>query len=124
MPGTVLVWRCVGRAFDLVAQQHRLIRRNRNHAAELPGGEELARIVKQAQPSERVVPISARELLRGQRFSAELVEAVAQAAIRTGKPPAVTGEEGVASLEIATRCLEVRPTAVSVASKGPRRVAG
>ena len=45
-------------------------------------------------------------------------------AIRTGKPPAVTGEEGVASLEIATRCLEVRPTAVSVASKGPRRVAG
>jgi predicted dehydrogenase len=45
-------------------------------------------------------------------------------AIRTGKPPAVTGEEGVASLEIATRCLEVRPTAVSVASNGPRRVAG
>jgi predicted dehydrogenase len=45
-------------------------------------------------------------------------------AILTGKPPAVTGEEGVASLEIATRCLEVRSTAVSVASKGPRRVAG
>ncbi|MFO1131524.1 MAG: DNA polymerase III subunit gamma/tau [Hyphomicrobiales bacterium] len=34
------------------------------HAADLPGGEELARIVKQAQPTERVVPISARELLR------------------------------------------------------------
>jgi predicted dehydrogenase len=45
-------------------------------------------------------------------------------AIQTGKPPAVTGEEGVASLEIATRCLEVRPTAVSAASKGPRRIAG
>ena len=26
------------------------------------------------------------------------------------KPPAVTGEEGVASLEIATRCLEGRST--------------
>ena len=35
------------------------------HAADLPGGEELARIVKQAQPSDRVVPMSARELLRG-----------------------------------------------------------
>ena len=34
------------------------------HAAELPGGEELARIVKQAQGAERVVPMSARELLR------------------------------------------------------------
>ena len=37
------------------------------HAADLPGGEELAKLVKQAQPSggERVVPLSARELLRG-----------------------------------------------------------
>lgn len=35
------------------------------HAAELPGGEELAKIVKQAQPTDRVVPMSARELLRG-----------------------------------------------------------
>ena len=35
------------------------------HAADLPGGEELAKLVKQAQPSERVVPISARELLKG-----------------------------------------------------------
>jgi DNA polymerase-3 subunit gamma/tau len=34
------------------------------HAADLPGGEELARIVKQAQGSDRVVPMSARELLR------------------------------------------------------------
>jgi DNA polymerase-3 subunit gamma/tau len=35
------------------------------HAADLPGGDELAKLVKQAQPTERVVPISARELLRG-----------------------------------------------------------
>lgn len=34
------------------------------HAADLPGGEELAKIVKQAQSSERVVPMTARELLR------------------------------------------------------------
>jgi predicted dehydrogenase len=27
-------------------------------------------------------------------------------AIRSGKPPAVTGEEGVSSLEIAMRCLQ------------------
>ena len=46
-------------------------------------------------------------------------------AIRTGKTPAVTGEEGVASLEIATRCLESRPTAAAgTPLKGPRRVAG
>jgi len=46
-------------------------------------------------------------------------------AVRTGKPPAVTGEEGVASLEIATRCLENRPSAVKASQhKGPRRVAG
>ncbi len=45
--------------------------------------------------------------------------------IRTGKPAAVTGEDGLASLEIATRCLEVRPTAAAgVQAKGPRRVAG
>jgi hypothetical protein len=37
----------------------------------------------------------------------------------------VTGDEGVASLEIATRCLETsaRPAASS-ARKGPRRVVG
>ena len=34
------------------------------HAADLPGAEELAKIVRQAQPSDRVVPMSARELLR------------------------------------------------------------
>jgi hypothetical protein len=39
--------------------------------------------------------------------------------------PAVTGDEAVASLEIATRCLETpaRPAAAA-ALKGPRRVAG
>ncbi len=34
------------------------------HAADLPGGEELAKIVKQAQCTDRVVPMSAREMLR------------------------------------------------------------
>ena len=37
---------------------------------------------------------------------------------------AVTGEEGVGSLEIAIRCLEAPPTAiVSAQPKGPRRIA-
>jgi predicted dehydrogenase len=45
-------------------------------------------------------------------------------AVTGGTRPAVTGEEGVASLEIAIRCLEVRPTAVAAPwQKGPRRVA-
>jgi UDP-N-acetylglucosamine 3-dehydrogenase len=45
--------------------------------------------------------------------------------IRTGRIPAVTGEEGVASLEIAIRCLDVRPLPASVPQhKTPRRVAG
>jgi predicted dehydrogenase len=46
-------------------------------------------------------------------------------AVRTGKPAAVTGEEGVASLEIAIRCLESRPAVTAAAPpKGPRRAAG
>src|SRR5262244_1507448 len=47
-------------------------------------------------------------------------------AVRSGAAPAVTGDEGVASLEIATRCLETsaRPAATSSARKGPRRVVG
>lgn len=46
-------------------------------------------------------------------------------AVRSGNAPAVSGEEGVASLEIAIRCLEspARPAA-STARKGPRRIAG
>ncbi len=46
-------------------------------------------------------------------------------AVRTGNTPAVSGDEGVASLEIAIRCLEspARPAA-STARKGPRRIAG
>jgi UDP-N-acetylglucosamine 3-dehydrogenase len=46
-------------------------------------------------------------------------------AVRSGETPPVTGEEGVASLEIAIRCLSAR-TAQSNAPqrKGPRRVAG
>jgi UDP-N-acetylglucosamine 3-dehydrogenase len=46
-------------------------------------------------------------------------------AVRQGTKPAVTGEEGVASLESAIRCLDspARPAA-STARKGPRRIAG
>src|ERR1051326_7604237 len=44
------------------------------------------------------------------------------ATIRDGSVPAVTGEEGVASLEIAMRCL--RPAHAEAPRKGPRRVAG
>jgi len=54
---------------------------------------------------------------------AELIAFVA--AVRGENPPAVTGEEGVASLEVATRCLEGRSTSMAPSSrKGPRRVAG
>src|ERR1700712_359531 len=42
-------------------------------------------------------------------------------AIRSGEPPAVTGEQAVASLEIATRCLAGRST---VAPAGRMRVVG
>ncbi|MGY3606174.1 MULTISPECIES: Gfo/Idh/MocA family oxidoreductase [unclassified Bradyrhizobium] len=46
-------------------------------------------------------------------------------AVRGGKEPAVSGNEGVASLEIAIKCLETPATpAATVARKAPRRVAG
>jgi len=46
-------------------------------------------------------------------------------AVRHGETPAVTGEEGVASLEIAMRCLSERVTqSTAPQRKGPRRVAG
>ena len=46
-------------------------------------------------------------------------------AVRTGGTPAVTGEEGVASLEIATRCLASRPvTAAPSLRQGARAVVG
>jgi predicted dehydrogenase len=46
-------------------------------------------------------------------------------AVRSGEPPAVTGEEAVASLEIAIRCLDARaPLAALAQRKGPRRAAG
>jgi UDP-N-acetylglucosamine 3-dehydrogenase len=46
-------------------------------------------------------------------------------AIRSGRKPPVTGEEGVASLEVAIRCLDkpAEPSAVAQ-RKGPRRVVG
>jgi UDP-N-acetylglucosamine 3-dehydrogenase len=46
-------------------------------------------------------------------------------AVRTGEPPAVTGEEGVASLEIAIRCLNSHGAESSTHQRqGPRRVVG
>ena len=46
-------------------------------------------------------------------------------AVRSGNAPAVTGEEGVASLEIAIKCLEVPAGAIAAPlRKGPRAVAG
>ena len=45
-------------------------------------------------------------------------------AIRSGERPAVTGEEAVASLEIAIRCLDARAAHGPAAAPGPRRVAG
>jgi len=45
-------------------------------------------------------------------------------AVRTGGLPAVTGEEGVASLEIAIRCLAARPAAAPAERKSARAVAG
>ena len=46
-------------------------------------------------------------------------------AVNGRKPPAVTGEEGVASLEVAIRCLETPPTRIAIPQrKGPRRVVG
>jgi predicted dehydrogenase len=43
-------------------------------------------------------------------------------AVRTGTRPPVSGEEGVASLEVAIRCLSGRPAEMATARKGPRRV--
>jgi UDP-N-acetylglucosamine 3-dehydrogenase len=45
-------------------------------------------------------------------------------ALRAGSPPPVTGEEGVASLDIATRCLVEHTAAPIVPRHAPRVVAG
>jgi UDP-N-acetylglucosamine 3-dehydrogenase len=69
--------------------------------------------------SMRHLPVGHDEPLR-----AELIAFLAS--VRAGGVSAVTGEEGVASLEIAIRCLETpaKPAASTVARKGPRRVVG
>ncbi len=69
--------------------------------------------------SMRHLPVGHDEPLR-----AELIAFIR--AVRSGSMPAVTGDEGVASLEIAIRCLEnpARPAAASPKLKGPRRVVG
>ena len=68
--------------------------------------------------STRHLPVGHDEPLR-----AELISFLG--AVTTGGVPAVTGAEGVASLEIAIRCLETpAKPAASAARKGPRRVVG
>src|SRR5438874_7583272 len=67
--------------------------------------------------SMRHLPVGHDEPLR-----AELIAFVG--AVRSGGVPAVTGDEGVASLEIATRCLESPARPASSARMGPRRVVG
>jgi len=68
--------------------------------------------------SMRHLPVGHDEPLR-----AELISFID--AVRSGETPAVTGEEGVASLEIAIQCLEPSSPAQSAsARKGALRVAG
>jgi len=68
--------------------------------------------------SMRHLPVGHDEPLR-----AELISFLD--AVRSGTVPAVTGEEGVASLEIAIRCLEApAKPAAAAARTGPRRVVG
>lgn len=68
--------------------------------------------------SMRHLPVGHVEPLR-----AELISFLG--AVRSGGMPAVSGAEGVASLEIAIRCLETpAKPAASAARKGPRRVVG
>jgi UDP-N-acetylglucosamine 3-dehydrogenase len=68
--------------------------------------------------SMRHLPVGQDEPLR-----AELIAFLA--AVRTGGVPAVTGEEGVASLKIAIQCLEAPKTpAIAGVRKVPRRVVG
>jgi hypothetical protein len=68
--------------------------------------------------SMRHLPVGHDEPLR-----AELIAFLS--AVRTGDVPAVSGDEGVASLAIAIRCLEqpAKPAA-NAARKGPRRIVG
>ncbi|HEV2954962.1 MAG TPA: Gfo/Idh/MocA family oxidoreductase [Xanthobacteraceae bacterium] len=66
--------------------------------------------------SMRHLPVGHAEPLR-----AEIAAFVA--AVRSGTTPPVTGEEGVASLEIAMRCLRP-PQLEAMPRKGPRRLAG
>src|SRR6195952_3856883 len=68
--------------------------------------------------SMRPLPVGHDEPLR-----AELIAFLS--AVRTGEAPAVSGDEGVASLAIAIRCLEQPPKpAANTARKGPRRIVG
>jgi hypothetical protein len=67
--------------------------------------------------SMRHLPVGHDEPLR-----AELIAFID--AVRSGKTPAVSGGEGVASLEIAIRCLETSSSSAAASARTPRRVVG
>ena len=67
--------------------------------------------------SMRHLPVGHDEPLR-----AELIAFVD--AVRSGKTPAVSGGEGVASLEIAIKCLDTSSSSAAASARAPRRVVG
>jgi len=69
------------------------------HAADLPGGDELAKLVKQAQPGERVVPINARELLRGTPEASSETQAALAVKPAASAQPAQTETRAFSSLK-------------------------
>ena len=77
------------------------------HAADLPGGEELAKIVKQAQGSDRVVPMSAREMLRSN----------ADAPVETQSNLAVKPQAQVATAPTETRAFTSLKDLVAIATE-------
>ena len=68
------------------------------YAADLPGGEELAKLVKQAQPTDRVVPLSARELLRGGGEPQGEAQAALAVKPQPSAPPSPTETRAFSSL--------------------------
>ena len=77
------------------------------HAADLPGGEELAKIVKQAQGSDRVVPMSAREMLRSN----------SDAPVETQSNLAVKPQAQVATAPTETRAFSSLKDLVAIATE-------
>ena len=77
------------------------------HAADLPGGEELAKIVKQAQGTDRAVPMSAREMLRSN----------SDAPVETQSNLAVKPQAQVATAPTETRAFSSLKDLVAIATE-------